>query len=88
MFLLSESNLLHNLKIIFDYLNLSITFILKKIKSEETMLKSIFSKHTSTDKKLKLKFSKEDNSWLVLKGHSIMFIGREEQCKTYISNFS
>ncbi|SHJ40829.1 hypothetical protein SAMN04488028_10113 [Reichenbachiella agariperforans] len=53
------------------------------------MFKALFSRNTDpTDKKLKLKFSKEDNSWLVLKGHSIMFIGQQDQCKTYISNFS
>ena len=36
----------------------------------------------------KRKFNKEENSWVVLKGHSIMFIGGEDQCKTYINNFS
>ncbi|WP_158233331.1 hypothetical protein [Reichenbachiella sp. 5M10] len=52
------------------------------------MLKSLFSKNSNKEQTLKLKFSKEDNSWLVLKGHSIMFIGQQEQCKLYMSNFS
>ncbi|MEO9802196.1 MAG: hypothetical protein ABJF04_03060 [Reichenbachiella sp.] len=52
------------------------------------MLQALFSRTKDTGKHLKLKFSKEDNSWVVLKGHSIMFIGGEDQCKTYITNFS
>ncbi|UXP31477.1 hypothetical protein N6H18_14080 [Reichenbachiella agarivorans] len=52
------------------------------------MIRSLFFKDNDKESTLKLKFSKEDNAWLVLKGHSIMFIGAEAQCKMYISNFS
>ncbi len=52
------------------------------------MLKSFFSKTKSDTKGLKLKFDKQDKIWQVLKGHSIMFIGQEEKCKTYMSNFT
>ena len=52
------------------------------------MLQALFSRTKDTGKTLKLKFNKEENSWVVLKGHSIMFIGGEDQCKTYINNFS
>ncbi|MEP2026890.1 MAG: hypothetical protein ABJH98_08895 [Reichenbachiella sp.] len=52
------------------------------------MLQALFSRTKETSRSLKLKFNKEDKSWVVLKGHSIMFIGGEDQCKTYINNFS
>ena len=52
------------------------------------MLQALFSRTKDTGKSLKLKFDKGEKSWTVLKGHSIMFIGGEDQCKTYINNFS
>lgn len=52
------------------------------------MLSTLFSKGKANGKGFKLKFSKNENTWLVIKGHSIMFMGGEEQCKTYISNFA
>lgn len=51
------------------------------------MLKSLFSWKKVGENGFKLKFSKEDNSWMVLKGHSIMFIGEELQCRQYLKNF-
>ncbi|MEP3388347.1 MAG: hypothetical protein ABJO02_09185, partial [Reichenbachiella sp.] len=52
------------------------------------MLQALFSRTKDTSQSLKLKFNKNEKSWVVLKGHSIMFIGGEDQCKTYINNFS
>lgn len=52
------------------------------------MMKKLLSKFKTNEGGFKLKFSKEDNSWVVLKGHMIMFIGEQEQCKTYMSNFA
>ncbi|MEQ8417641.1 hypothetical protein [Imperialibacter roseus] len=37
---------------------------------------------------LTLKFSKDDNTWLVMKEYSIMFIGSETACNTYMRNFA
>lgn len=51
------------------------------------MLKSLFSRREVNGKGFKLKFNKEDNSWMVVKGHSIMFVGEELQCKQYMKNF-
>ncbi len=52
------------------------------------MINSIFSRNNTKEKSLKLKFDKHDNTWLVFKGDSIMFMGPQEQCKTYINQFS
>lgn len=52
------------------------------------MLSSLFSKNKNNEKSLKLKFDKQDNTWVVLKGHSIMFMGQEDQCRTYMSQFA
>jgi hypothetical protein len=52
------------------------------------MLRSLFSRTTANEKGMKLKFIKEDNSWVVLKGHSILFIGEQDKCKAYMNNFA
>ena len=52
------------------------------------MLNALFSTGKANGKGFKLKFSKTDNTWVVIKGHSIMFMGEEEQCKTYMTNFA
>lgn len=51
------------------------------------MLNALFSRSKRNEASLKLKFDKQDKTWLVLKGHSIMFMGQEDQCKTYINQF-
>ncbi|WP_162555663.1 hypothetical protein [Reichenbachiella versicolor] len=51
------------------------------------MIKSLLRKVRPQEGALKLKFNKEEGIWMVLKGHSIMFMGQEEQCKTYMSQF-
>lgn len=39
------------------------------------------------DNGLKLKFSKTNDTWMVVKNRDIVFMGAEEQCKAYIENF-
>ena len=51
------------------------------------MINALFSNKRSKEKSLKLKYNKQDNTWVVLKGHSIMFMGQQEQCKTYMNQF-
>jgi len=48
-------------------------------------IKSIFSKES--DHQLKMKFSKQNDSWMVLRNQDIVFIGDENQCKEYMKNF-
>ena len=43
--------------------------------------------HRNSDT-LKLKFEKADNTWYVMKGHRIMYIGEKQKCEYYIQNFS
>lgn len=50
-----------------------------------TWIESIFSKKEKGG--LQLKFSKQNDTWMVVKNHDILFMGGEAQCKTYISNF-
>jgi hypothetical protein len=47
-------------------------------------LKSLFSIGRN---KLKLKFNKQNNNWMVLREHEIVFMGAENECHTYLSNF-
>lgn len=51
------------------------------------MLRTLFSKKNANGKGFKLKYNKEDDSWMVVKGHSIMFMGEELQCRQYLKNF-
>jgi hypothetical protein len=51
-------------------------------------LSKIFAQPTRSNNQLILKFSKDDNTWQVMKGYSIMFIGSETACNTYMSNFA
>ena len=48
-------------------------------------IKSIFSKES--DQQLKMKFSKQNDSWMVVRNQDIVFIGDENQCKEYMKNF-
>lgn len=47
-------------------------------------LSKLFSK--KTNEQLVMKFSKEDNAWLVMKGYNILYIGNEPQCNAYMWN--
>lgn len=47
-------------------------------------LTKLFSKKSSNQ--LVIKFSKQDNLWLVMKGYDILYIGDEPQCNAYIWN--
>ena len=51
------------------------------------MINALFSRNKSKQDSLKMKFDKQDKIWVVLKGQSIMFMGQQEQCKTYINQF-
>jgi hypothetical protein len=51
-------------------------------------LSTIISKVSKPKSELRLKFSKDDNVWLVMKGHSILFMGDEVQCNVYLRNFN
>jgi len=59
-----------------------------KSKNLFTMFNLFFNKEKNLGSGFKLKFSKPENSWIVTKGHSIMYIGGQDQCKTYMSNFA
>lgn len=50
-----------------------------------SIIKSLFSKKNNPND-LKLRFSKRENNWRVTKGHAIMYLGDEEQCKNYMNN--
>ena len=50
-----------------------------------TWFEAMFSKKSK--KGLKLKYSKKDDSWLVIRNQDIVFMGPEAQCKSYIINF-
>ncbi len=50
-----------------------------------TWFETLFSKNSK--KGLKLKFSKQNDSWIVTRNQEIVFMGGEAQCKTYITNF-
>lgn len=52
-----------------------------------SIFKSLFSKKNNPNG-LKLTFSKEENNWRVTKGHVIMYLGDEEQCKNYMNNIA
>lgn len=52
------------------------------------MLKSLFSKKSANGKGLKLRFSKSEQTWQVLKGYSIMYVGGETECRNYMQNIS
>jgi len=47
-------------------------------------LTKLFSKKSSNQ--LVIKFSKQDNLWLVMKGYDILYIGDEPQCNAYMWN--
>ena len=48
-------------------------------------LNKIFNNKEFTIKGYKLKYMKLDNTWHVLKGHVIMFVGDEQVCRNYIN---
>ena len=49
-------------------------------------ISTIFSK--PSNHKLILKFSKQNNEWMVLKKQEIIYLGTESQCNDYLRNFS
>ena len=50
----------------------------------ELIRKLLFS--NTADDKLKLKYDKQEKTWIVRKGGSILYLGSEEQCKKYIAH--
>ncbi|MEL7147727.1 MAG: hypothetical protein AAFO69_15235 [Bacteroidota bacterium] len=38
--------------------------------------------------KLKLKFEKAEDTWYVMQGHRILYIGEKQMCEMYMSHFS
>lgn len=51
-------------------------------------LSSIIAKVSNSQNQLSLKFSKDDNTWLVMKEYSILFMGDQTQCSAYIKNYA
>ena len=50
-------------------------------------LKNIIG-YKSSESELKVKFSKQDNFWMVMRKTEIVFIGDEERCKDFVKNDS
>ncbi len=53
-----------------------------------TWFSKLLAQVSNSKDQLKVKFSKEDNTWLVMRDYSIMFMGNETECSTYMRNFS
>lgn len=51
-------------------------------------LPAVLTKILKPKSELRLKYSKDDNVWLVMKEHSILFMGDEMQCNIYLRNFA
>lgn len=51
-----------------------------------TLFERILGK--SNHNKLKLKFEKAENTWYVMQGHRILYIGEKQMCESYMKNFS
>lgn len=51
-------------------------------------LSSVIAKLSTSHNHLTLKFSKNDNTWLVMKEYSILFMGDQSQCSAYIKNYA
>ncbi|MDA0194663.1 MAG: hypothetical protein O2887_06275 [Bacteroidetes bacterium] len=49
-------------------------------------LKTIIGSKNS-DNELKVKFNKQDNTWMVVRNKEIIFMGDEERCKNFIKNY-
>jgi len=48
-------------------------------------LKSIFLKND--EQSLKLMFSSQNNSWMVVRNREILYLGDENHCQKFIKNF-
>ncbi len=49
-------------------------------------ISNILSKGSKLNGQLVMKYSKEDDAWLVMRGNSILFVGDEKQCNAYMWN--
>jgi len=49
------------------------------------LIKSIFNIGNGVGE-IKLKFMKDENTWHVLKGQSILYVGEKELCRKYINH--
>lgn len=50
------------------------------------LIRALLFPKRSKASQAKLKYDKEEKTWMVVKENSILFLGSEEQCQKYITN--
>lgn len=67
-------------------LNNDIKSLYNQILIAMDLIRALLFPKRSKASQAKLKYDKEEKTWMVVKENSILFLGSEEQCQKYITN--